>query len=256
MNILLPSVTLWKRELVRFFRQRSRIVGALGTPLVFWFVLGSGIGRSFSLPTLTGTMNYMEYFFPGTVVMILLFTSIFATISIIDDRKEGFLQSVLVAPIPRSTIAFGKISGSTTIALIQGVVFMALAPIVIGISASAIPLTLAVLGLVAFGLTGLGYVIAWSLDSTQGFHAIMNLFLIPLWLLSGAVFPPSGAPEWLQWVMTFNPLSYGVAAVRWSLYGSEQYAAMGGPTPALSLTIVVAFAVAMFCVALWVTHKR
>ena len=256
MNILLPSVTLWKRELVRFFRQRSRIVGALGTPLVFWFVLGSGIGRSFSLPTLTGTMNYMEYFFPGTVVMILLFTSIFATISIIDDRKEGFLQSVLVAPIPRSTIAFGKISGSTTIALIQGVVFMALAPIVIGISASAIPLTLAVLGLVAFGLTGLGYVIAWSLDSTQGFHAIMNLFLIPLWLLSGAVFPPSGAPAWLQWVMTFNPLSYGVAAVRWSLYGSEQYAAMGGPTPALSLTIVVAFAVAMFGVALWVTHKR
>ena len=256
MNILLPSFTLWQRELVRFFRQRSRIVGALGTPLVFWFLLGSGIGRSFSLPTSTGEMNYMEYFFPGTVVMILLFTSIFSTISIIDDRKEGFLQSVLVAPIPRSAIVLGKISGSTTLALIQGMMFMALAPTVIDMSLSAIPMTLLVLGMVAFGLTALGYCIAWSLDSTQGFHAIMNLFLIPLWLLSGAVFPATGAPPWLQWVIALNPVTYGVAATRWSMYGTEKYAAMGGPAPGISMVVIAVFAVAMFGVALVVTHKR
>ncbi len=256
MNLLLPSFTLWRRELVRFFRQRSRIVGALGTPLVFWFLLGSGIGRSFSLPTSTGEMNYMEYFFPGTVVMILLFTSIFSTISTIDDRKEGFLQSVLVAPIPRSSIVLGKITGSTTLALIQGMMFMVLAPLVTGMSLSAIPLTLLILTMVAFGLTALGYVIAWSLDSTQGFHAIMNLFLIPMWLLSGAVFPAAGAPVWLQWVIAANPVTYGVAATRWSMYGTVKYAAMGGPSPGLAMAAITVFAVAMFGVALAVTHKR
>ena len=133
---------------------------------------------------------------------------------------------------------------------------MCLAPLVVELSLSAIPLTLAVLGLVAFGLTGLGYTIAWSLDSTQGFHAIMNLFLIPLWLLSGAVFPPMGAPEWLQWIMVLNPLTYGVDAVRWSLYGSVQYAAMGRPEPLLSLAIVIAFAVATFLMSLYITKKR
>lgn len=256
MKILLPIITLWKRELVRFFRQRSRIVGALGTPIVFWFLLGSGIGSSFSLPTPSGDINYMEYFYPGTIVMILLFTSIFSTISIIDDRKEGFLQSVLVAPIPRVAIVAGKILGSMTIALSQAAFFMLIAPMVVGVEITAIPFTIFVLGLVAFGLTALGYVIAWSLDSTQGFHAIMNLFLIPMWLLSGAVFPPTGAPDWLGWVMAANPLTYGVGAVRWSLYGDLQYASMGGPAPALSLTVIVSFAIVMFGIALATTTKR
>lgn len=256
MSVLLGSMTLWQREVVRFFRQKSRIVGALGSPLVFWLLLGSGVGRSFSLPSPAGTMNYLEYFFPGTVVLILLFTSIFATISIIEDRREGFLQSVLVAPIPRSTIVLGKVGGSTTLALIQGMVFMLLAPFVIGISLSAVLITLLVLAFVAFGLTALGYVIAWNLDSTQGFHAIMNLFLIPLWLLSGAVFPASGAPVWLQWVISVNPLTYGVAAVRWSLYGGQTYAVLGGPAPGISLGVVVTFAVVMFGIALAVTHRR
>ena len=256
MKILLAIITLWKRELVRFFRQRSRIVGALGTPIVFWFLLGSGIGSSFSLPTPSGDINYMEYFYPGTIVMILLFTSIFSTISIIDDRKEGFLQSVLVAPIPRVAIVAGKILGSMTIALSQAAFFMLIAPMVVGVEITAIPFTILVLGLVAFGLTALGYVIAWSLDSTQGFHAIMNLFLIPMWLLSGAVFPPTGAPDWLGWVMAANPLTYGVGAVRWSLYGDLQYASMGGPAPALSLAVIVSFAIVMFGIALATTTKR
>lgn len=256
MSVLLGAATLWQRELVRFLRQRSRIVGALGTPLVFWLLLGAGVGRSFSLPTASGTMNYMEYFFPGTVVMILLFTSIFATISIIEDRKEGFLQAVLVAPTPRATIVVGKVAGSTTLALVQGMVFMLLAPFVMGVAPGSIPLTIAVLALIAFGLTGLGYLIAWNMESTQGFHAIMNLFLIPMWLLSGAVFPAEGAPGWLQWVIRVNPLSYGVAALRWSLYETADYKAMGGPHPALALGVLVAFAAGMFVAALAVTHRR
>ncbi len=255
MRFLLGSYTLWRRELVRFIRQRSRIVGALGPPLVFWFLLGSGVGRSFELPA-GGGMGYLEYFFPGTIVLIVLFTAIFATISIIEDRREGFLQSVLVAPVSRATIVVGKIAGATTLALIQGALFLVLAPIVIGISVTAIPVTIAVLALVSLGLTGLGYAIAWSMDSTQGFHAIMNLFLIPMWLLSGAVFPADGAPGWLQWVIGANPLTYGVAAVRWSLYGSPAYLELGGPSPGTALVVVVGFALVMFGVALVVTNKR
>lgn len=258
MSIAVGVATLWERELVRFFRQRSRVVGAFGTPLVFWILIGAGVGRSFSLPTAEtpGAMSYLEYFFPGTVVMILLFTSIFATISIIEDRKEGFLQAVLVAPVPRMTIVLGKVAGSTSLALIQGLVFMILAPFVVGMAPSAIPVTILVLGVVAFGLTGLGYLIAWSMDSTQGFHAIMNLFLIPMWLLSGAVFPAEGAPVWLQWVVRLNPLTYGVSAVRWSMYGDAGYAEFGGPSPPVALAVVVGFAVVTFAAAVVVTGRR
>ena len=169
-------------------------------------------------PLRSGPWAIRSISFPGTVLMILLFTSIFSTISIIEDRKEGFLQAVLVAPVPRSALVFGKLLGGTSLALMQGVLFMLLAPLV-GIPVSRIPATLLMLTLVAFGLTALGYVIAWNMDSTQGFHAIMNLFLIPMWLLCGAVFPASGAPGWLRVVMELNPLTYGMSAVRWSIYG-------------------------------------
>lgn len=254
-DFLLAMATLWRREMVRFFRQRSRIVGALGSPLIFWLLLGSGVGSSFRLGSSGMTMGYMEYFFPGTVVLILLFTSIFSTISIIEDRKEGFLQAVLVAPIPRSAFVLGKLLGGTTLAVMQGVLFMLLAPFV-GISFTAIPAALGMLALVAFGLTALGYIIAWKMDSTQGFHAIMNLFLIPMWLLSGSVFPASGAPGWLKVVIAVNPLTYGLAAVRWSIYGITKAAQMNLPSFAMSSSISVAFAIAMFATAIVVTRKR
>jgi len=253
-DFLLAMTTLWRREMVRFFRQRSRIVGALGTPLLFWLLLGSGVGSSFRLDSSSTTMGYMEYFFPGTVVLILLFTSIFSTISIIEDRKEGFLQGVLVAPVPRSAFVLGKLLGGTTLAVMQGVMFMLLAPFV-GISFSAIPGALGMLALVAFGLTALGYIIAWKMDSTQGFHAIMNLLLIPMWLLSGSVFPASGAPGWLKLVIEVNPLTYGLAAVRWSIYGVSKAAQMSLPSFALSFGVSLLFAAFVFATAILVTRR-
>lgn len=256
MSLVLGSATLWQRELVRFFRQPSRIAGALGTPLVFWLLLGSGIGRSFSLPTAGGDMYYMEYFFPGVVVMIVLFTSIFSTISIIEDRREGFLQAVLVAPTPRAAIVLGKMAGSTSLALLHGMALLILAPWVAGASPASIPRIAAVVAVIAFGLTGLGYQIAWRMESTQGFHAIMNLFLIPMWMLSGAVFPPGGAPDWLQWVIQLNPLTYGVSALRWSIYGTPDYLATGGASPGLALIVISVFAGAMFIAGLAVTRSR
>ncbi len=242
-NTLLTVYTLWQRELVRFYRQPSRVIGALGTPFLFWILIGSGIGSSFS------RMNYLIYFFPGTLLMILLFTAIFSTISLIEDRHEGFLQSVLVAPIPRQSLVLGKILGGSTLAFFQGFIFLFMAPwmgISLGIKAW---LGIAfVIFINAFALTGLGFTVAWRLRSIQGFHAIMNLFLMPLWFLSGALFPPEGAPEWLRLIMKANPLTYGLAALRRILFqGDQDFRSLPGLT--LSLLISFCFALVMFVIA-------
>ena len=133
MSLLLPAASLWRREVVRFVRQRSRVIGALGTPVVFWLLIGSGLRDSFRL-TAAGDakppeMDYLEYFFPGTLVLIVLFTAIFSTISMIEDRQEGFLQAVIAAPVRRSAIVLGKVMGSTTLAVVQALIFLMLAPL-------------------------------------------------------------------------------------------------------------------------------
>ena len=187
MIFFLASYTLWLREVVRFLRQPSRILGALGSPFLFWILIGSGIGRSFQSPG-GGPPGYLAYFYPGTLLLIIFFTAIFSTISVIEDRREGFLQSVLVAPVPRSSLVFGKILGGTTLAFIEAALFLCFAPMVgIHLSLSVLIKTSAVLLLNGFVMTGLGFLIAWQFDSNQGFHAVMNLFLMPLWILSGAL---------------------------------------------------------------------
>src|SRR5688572_1552123 len=129
-GMFLPALSLARRELVRFLRQRHRIIGALATPLVFWLLVGGGFGRSLSLPNSPPGQSFIHFFFPGTLVMILLFTAIFSTISVIEDRREGFLQGVLVAPVSRHAIALGKILGGTALATGQGLLFLALSPLV------------------------------------------------------------------------------------------------------------------------------
>src|ERR1044071_3728806 len=179
-GLVLPAFTLWWRECVRFYRQRSRVVGVLASPLVVWLVSGSGFGTSFRSGDASG-QHYLDYFYPGAMIMIVLFTSIFTMMSVIEDRKEGFLLSVLVAPVPRSAIVLGKVLGGTTLSAIQGILFLVFAPFV-GIHLGVTDFLLVVLTvfLVSFALTALGFSIAWSMDSSQSFHAIINLFLIPL----------------------------------------------------------------------------
>ncbi len=233
--MLLAVYTLWLRDVVRFLRQRSRVVGALGSPIVFWALIGSGLHRSFRAPEGAGSMSYLEYFFPGTLALIVLFTAIFSTISVIEDRQEGFMQGVLVAPVPRIAIVLGKIAGGTTLAVLQGLVFLVFAPIVgMHISLANLAGIIGVLVLVGLGLTGLGFLLAWSLDSTQGFHAIMNLFLIPMWILSGALFPAYGAAGWIRGIMLANPLTYGVAALRTLVTPS-----LAATVPPLGISIAV-----------------
>jgi len=252
-GVSLPAFTLWWRELVRFYRQRSRVVGVIASPLVFWLVIGSGFGTSFRSGNAPGQQHYLDYFYPGALIMIVLFTSIFTMMSVIEDRKEGFLLSVLAAPVPRAAIVLGKVLGGTTLAAAQGLIFLVFAPLV-GVSLGLPQFLLVALTvfLVSFALTALGFAIAWPMDSTSAFHAIINLFLIPLWLLSGALFPLAGASGWLRWLMRINPLTYGVEALRTLLYPE---------TPAqftlqASLATLVLFTLFMFGLAFVVVNRR
>ena len=201
-----------------------------------------------------GDASYLEYFFPGTLLLIMLFTAIFSTISIIEDRKEGFLQSVMVAPISSAGIALGKILGGTTLAVIQAIIFLAFAPL-IGFQFSILEFfsLVVLLFIIAFGLTGLGFLIAWRMESTQGFHAIMNLFLIPLWLLSGSLFPMEGAPGWLQGLMSINPLAYSVSATRLMLYHQARIEHSGF---FLSFSVILSFCVVVFVGSMLSVRKK
>jgi ABC-2 type transport system permease protein len=252
-GVMLPAFTLWWREIVRFYRQRSRVVGVIASPLLFWLVIGSGFGTSFRAGSAPGQQHYLDYFYPGALIMIVLFTSIFAMMSLIEDRKEGFLLSVMVAPVPRSAIVLGKVLGGTTLAAIQGLIFLAFAPFV-GVHLGIIDFLLVVfvVFLVSFALTSLGFAIAWPMDSTQAFHAIINLFLIPLWLLSGALFPLAGASGWLRLVMRLNPLTYGVEALRVLLYPESPTVL---PLPA-SIAALALFTIFMFGLCFFRVNRR
>jgi ABC-2 type transport system permease protein len=252
-GVTLPAFTLWWREIVRFYRQPGRVVGVLASPLVFWAVLGSGFGTSFRAGSGPGQEHYLDYSYPGILILIVLFTSIFTMMSVIEDRKEGFLLSVLVAPVPRTAIVLGKVLGGTTLAAVQGMIFLIFAPFA-GVHLDPVQVLLVgvVVFLVSFSLTALGFAIAWPMDSSQAFHGIVNLFLIPMWLLSGALFSVSGASGWIRAIMYVNPLTYGVTALRWLLY----------PTADASneirgaMATLVLFSLVMFALALLMANRR
>jgi ABC-2 type transport system permease protein len=252
-GVLLPAFTLWWREIVRFYRQPTRVVGVLASPLVFWLVLGSGFGNSFRSGAESSQQHYLDYFYPGTLILIVLFTSIFTMMSVIEDRKEGFLLSVLVAPVSRTAIVLGKVLGGTTLATVQGMVFLIFAPFAgVHLDALQVLLVAVVVFLVSFSLTALGFAIAWPMDSSQAFHGIVNLFLIPMWLVSGALFSITGASKWIQWIMRLNPLTYGVEALR-----SLMYAGTNADFPlSYDMATLLLFSLVMFGLAFLMVNRR
>ena len=252
-GVLLPAFTLWWREIVRFYRQKTRVVGVLASPLVFWLVIGSGFGTSFRSGAGPGQQHYLDYFYPGALIMIVLFTSIFTMMSVIEDRKEGFLLSVLVAPVPRSAIVLGKVLGGTTLSTIQGMIFLVFAPFTgVHLALVQVLLVAVVVFLVSFALTALGFAIAWPMDSSQAFHGIVNLFLIPLWLLSGALFPLAGASGWIRVLMRLNPLTYGVEALRALLYPAAETPF----PPSSAMATLILFSLVMFGLAFLMANRR
>jgi ABC-2 type transport system permease protein len=246
---------LVSRDLRRFFRQMSRVVGALVQPLIFWLVIGSGMASSFRMPGAEG-VGYVQYFYPGIVMLVVLFTSIFTTMSVIEDRHKGFLQAVLVAPASRAALVLGKTLGGVAIALMQAAIFLALAPLA-GFDARAIhwgELAL-LLVLIGIGLSSMGFAIAWWLDSTQGYHVVMSVLLLPLWILSGAMFPMTTGPKWISIVSRANPMAYAVAGVRRALYGGAA-PGVASTTAALELAVTAAFALVAVLVAVRVCSRR
>src|SRR5579863_7436966 len=253
LGLLLPAFTLWWREIVRFYRQKTRVIGVLASPLVFWLVIGSGFGTSFRSGGGPGQQHYLDYFYPGALIMTVLFTSIFTMMSVIDDRKEGFLLSVVVAPVQRSAIVLGKVLGGTTLSTIQGMIFLIFAPFTgVHLNVMQVLLVTVVVFLVSFALTALGFAIAWPMDSSQAFHGIVNLFLIPLWLLSGSLFPLSGASLWIRVLMRLNPLTYGVEALRALLYPD---AVSMFPLSSAMATLTL-FSLVMFGLAFFMANRR
>jgi len=244
--MMLAVYSIWLRDVLRFLRQPSRIVGALLTPVIFWVVIGSGMGSSFQgspagfAPTATAAreglppQGFLPYYFPGSLALIVLFTALFSTISIIEDRQEGFLQGVLASPAPRVAIVLGKALGSATLALLNGLAFLMLLPFS-GLSpgAGGVAGAIACVTILGLALGGLGIMVAWPMRSTQGFHGIMNVVLMPLWLLSGALFPASGASGWVQTLMRANPLTPAVELLRAFLTGVP-------PTNLVSATVTIA----------------
>jgi ABC-2 type transport system permease protein len=223
-NFLLAAATLWQRELIRFWRTKSRVIGVVASPLVFWLLMGYG-------------SNDLGRFYSGALVLTVMFSAIFSTISIIEDRREGFLLSMLVSPAPRTSLVLGKILGASTLAWLQGLIFLAFAPMAgvrIGL-AELLPVVAAIF-LISFTLTGMGFVIAWKMNSSQGFHAIMNLLLVPMWMVSGSLFPMSTAHGWIRALMWVNPLTYSI-----SLLNHTLGLANPGPGAAISFAVTGLF---------------
>lgn len=253
MRLLTGSLTLAHRELLRFYRQRSRIIGSLAMPVIVWALLGTGLQAAFPSGVGKETREFLKYFFPGNLILTILFTSIFSTISVIEDRNEGFLQSVLVSPISPLSLVIGKVLGGALIALFQGLVFLSLAPLA-GFHFGWNDLALVVLSIssISLSMTALGFLFAWKLDSVQGFHAIMNLVLFPMWLLSGAFFPAESASAFIKPLMFINPLTYGMTSLKTAMIGG------GGPSMFWTQTSVVWLFGAAFVLGavLLVSQKR
>jgi len=208
-----------QREWVRFLRQRGRLIASLATPIFFWLLMGLGLDFAFPTAQIPTTNGFREYFFPGILILSCLFTSIFSSISIIEDRHEGLLQSVLVSPVSRLSVVLGKCLGTTGLCLFQVVLILFLAPLAgLPLDGAKILGCLGVLALLSLGLSALGFFFAWWLDSSQSFHSIMNLVLFPMWLLSGAFFPLERMPKLLYWLLSLNPVAQGLAALKAIIY--------------------------------------
>ncbi|MGC8993422.1 MAG: ABC transporter permease [Candidatus Aenigmatarchaeota archaeon] len=223
--------TIWLREIIRFWRDKSRIISSLVQPLLFLVVFGGG----FSFVRLGG-LNYQTFLFPGIVVMSLVGVSIASGVSVIWDREFGFLKEILVAPVSRTSIFIGKALGGCTTALIQGLIILSLSFLIgIPISPLSFLVSIGLMAIISLGLVSIGLIIASLIETFESFGVIMNFIIFPLIFLSGAFFPLQEAPEWLKIISFVNPLTYGVEAIRFVIIGFSSISF------SISLTVISVF---------------
>jgi ABC-2 type transport system permease protein len=221
-NALRATYIIWYRDILRFWRDRARVIAAFAQPLLYLLVFGTGLSAAlggasagFGRGGASGGASYIQFMFPGIIGMTILFSAIFGAMSIVWDREFGFLKEVLVAPIDRSAVAIGKTLGGATQALIQGLILLIFAPLV-GVRLTVagvlwlVPLSFAL----AFSLSALGVTVASRMRSMQGFQMVMNFLMMPMFFLSGALFPLSGLPAWMTVLTHLNPAAYGMDPLR------------------------------------------
>ena len=221
-------------------------------------MLGAGFSSSFR-PGGGAGVGYLQYFYPGVVVLTLLFTAIFSTISVIEDRHHGFLQAVLAAPVSRVALVLGKSLGGVAIATLQVAILLLLAPLAgFPLASMNWPLLALIVPLAALAFTALGFAMAWWIDSTQGYHAVMSVALIPLWMLSGAMFPPTGGSRWLSTLIALDPMTYAVSVVRRGFHGTALPLDLVPARSSLGtdLAIVAGFAAVTLAAAVALCRRR
>jgi ABC-2 type transport system permease protein len=243
-------LALWRRDTLRLLRERTRWLGVVAQPLMLWVILGAGFAESLVIPGAEGVTS-MQFLYPGILGMVLLFTSIFSTMSVIEDRSSGFLQGVLVAPGSPLALVLGKTAGVTTIVAVQSALFLLVAPLA-GYPWSGIdwPFLLLVIVLSNTALTCANFVFAWVLNSTQAYHGLMSIVLMPMWIVSGAMFPP---PSGLMGtVVALNPMTYGIAGLRWGM----GVPAGNLPSPTWCIGVLSVCTVLSLAAAVRITRRR
>lgn len=241
-GVMTATGIIWRRELVRFTRQPGRIIAAIGTSALIWVLLGSGFANSLE-PKITAdeSISFSAWLLPGMMTLVAVFSSIFSSLSTIEDRQTGWLQAVLVSPAPRLSIALGRALGGGTVAFLQAGILLAAMPFIeLPAGLVGVVLTLFSLAMTSLAMSAIGLAFAWRCQSASSFHSVMNLVFMPMWLLSGSVFPISGSSTWLSIVAWCNPLTWCTTAMRSSLTATPDWNMIG-----LSIVVsLVALAIA------------
>jgi ABC-2 type transport system permease protein len=256
MNSFLGVYTMWYRDVLRFWHDKARMLSALLFPVFFLFMFGSGLQGSIGM--MSGGINFTQFMYPGIIAMSVLMGSFMSGVSIVWDREFGFLKEVLVAPIGRISVALGRTLGSATVATIQGIMILVLAPFVdvslsVWMVLALIPLTF----LLAASMGSLGILLASRIKSTEAFQAIMQMLMMPMMFLSGVFFPMQNLPSWMSFLVKVNPASYGVASIRQVMLGTGTNSAFDmtlfGHTMTIweNIAILAAFGFIMIMLAMW-----
>jgi ABC-2 type transport system permease protein len=242
---------IWLRDFKKFWRERSRLWGGVARPILWLLILGSSLKPVVSSSSLAGGVDYTHYIFPGVIGLTLIFATMQSAISIIWDREFGLLKEVLAAPVSRIAIIIGKVLGGATQATLQGIITLAFAPL-IGLQLTVVSIVelILIMFFVSFALSALGVVIASRMTSFEGFGTISNFVVMPMYFLSGGIYPTSTAPAWMQPFISINPLSYGVDALRHITIGQGAFAF------GLDVAFLAAFAVVMSVIALWLFKRE
>ena len=256
MNNLRGIYTIWYRDILRFWYDKMRMVGAIIFPLLFLFVFGSGLGARMEF--LGPGIDFTKFIFPGIIGMTVLMTSFMAGISVVWDREFGFLKEVLVAPISRVSVAVGKTLGAATVALFQGMLILLFAPL-IGVSFSVwtILALLPLMFLLAAAMGSLGILLASCIKSMEAFQAVTQMMMFPMVFLSGVFFPLQGLPAWMSVLVKINPATYGIAPIRQVVLGASLDSSFGinlfGHTMSIwnNIAVMAGFGVVMVLLAMW-----